>query len=97
MRVFREPIEFEWNKGNSAKPQRHGLTLTEVEEAFFDENKVMFADWKHSKAEQRITLLAKTKKGRLLNITYTIRARKVRVITARCINKKEKYLYEKTT
>ena len=83
---------FEWNKGNSSKPQKHGLTLTETEEAFFDEDKVIFADWKHSKIEPRITLLAKTKKGRLLNITYTIRARKIRVITARPINKKEKHL-----
>ncbi|MDP2734925.1 MAG: BrnT family toxin [bacterium] len=95
MVVLREPVEFEWDAGNSSKPQKHGLTLTETEEAFFDENKMIFADWKHSTVEPRITLLGKTKKGRLLNITYTSRARKVRIITARPVNRKEIPLYKK--
>ena len=96
MRVFGTPIKFEWDKGNSEKPPKHGLTLTETEEAFFDENKVMFADWRHSGSEQRMTLLGKTKKGRLLNITYTIRAKKIRVITARPTNRKEAPLYKQS-
>ncbi len=94
MRVFREPIEFEWDKGNIEKPQKHGVTLTETEEAFFDEHKVAFTDWKHSAGEPRATLLGKTKKGRLLNLTYTIRVKKVRVITARPTNRKEVLLYK---
>ena len=96
MRVFREPIEFEWDKGNAGKPQKHGVMLTETEEAFFDENKVVFADWKHSTAELRATLFGKTKKGRLLAITYTIRAKKIRVITARPTNRKEMPLYKRS-
>jgi len=95
MIVLREPFEFEWDEGNSFKPQNHSLTLPETEEAFFDENKVIFADWKHSTAEQRVTLFGQTKKGRLLNITYTIRAKKIRVITARPANRKEIPLYKK--
>ncbi len=97
MRVVKEAFEFEWDKGNSDKPKKHGLTLEETEEAFFDEGKVIFADWQHSTAEVRITLLGKTKKGMLLNITYTFRKNKIRVITARSINKKEVKLYEETT
>ena len=97
MRVDKTFIEFEWDKANSEKPKKHGLTPEEVEEAFFDDHKVVFGDWKHSTAEQRITLLGKTKKGRLLNITYTIRKNKIRVITARPINKREVSLYEKAT
>ncbi len=97
MRVDKSVFEFEWDKGNSEKPKKHGLTLTETEEAFFDENKVIFTDWEHSATEQRITLLGKTKRGRLLNITYTIRAKKIRIITARSINRKDAQLYEKAT
>jgi len=97
MKVFKSALEFKWDKGNSDKPKKHGLTLEETEEVFFDENKIVFDDWKHSGAEQRITLLGKTKKGRLLNITYTLRENKIRVITARAINKKEVKLYEKAT
>lgn len=95
MRIEKELTEFEWDEGNSDKPKKHGLTLTETEEAFFDENKIIFTDWKHSKTEQRITLLGKTKRGSLLNITYTVRAMKIRIITARPINRKEVQLYEK--
>ncbi|MBI4091943.1 MAG: BrnT family toxin [Candidatus Levybacteria bacterium] len=96
MRVDKSVFEFEWDEGNSDKPKKHGLTLTETEEAFLDKDKVIFADWKHSATEQRITLLGKTKKGRILNITYTIRAKKIRIITARSTNRKEVPLYEKT-
>ena len=97
MQVFREPIGFEWDKGNVEKPQKHGVTLTETEEAFFDKNKVVFADWKHSVAEPRVTLLGKTKKGRLLTITYTVRVKKIMVITARPTNTKEMPLYKKSS
>ena len=95
MRTDKNAAEFDWDEGNSEKPKKHGLTLTETEEAFFDENKVMFTDWEHSATEQRITLLGKNKRGRLLNITYTIRAKKIRIITARSVNRKEVQLYEK--
>lgn len=95
MRVDKSVFEFEWDKSNNDKPKKHGLTLEETEEAFLDENKIIFSDWKHSKAESRITLLGKTKKGNLLNITYTVRGNKIRIITARSINKKEVRLYEK--
>lgn len=94
MRVDKTVLQFEWDDGNSDKPKKHGLTLEETEEAFFDENKIIFTDWKHSKTEKRITLLGKTKTGKLLNITYTVRDSKIRVITARPINKKEVKLYE---
>lgn len=86
-------LEFEWDDGNSHKPRKHGLSLEETEQAFFDKKK-MFGGWRHSTKEPRITLLGKNKKEKVLNITYTIRKNKVRVITARIINKKEVHLYE---
>lgn len=95
MKIDKKAFEFEWDTGNSQRPKNHGLTPEETEEAFFDENKVSFSDWQHSVTKQRITLLGKTKKDKLLNITYTIRGSKIRVITARPINKKGVKLYEK--
>ncbi len=90
-----EVFKFEWDKGNNEKPKKHELTLEETEEAFFDVKKVVFEDWIHSVGESRFTLLGKTKNGKLLNIAYTIRKNKIRVITARKISKKEVHLYEK--
>lgn len=95
MKVIKSSFEFQWDMGNSGKPTKHGLSLSETEEAFFDYNKVLFADWRHSKTEHRLTLLGKTKKGKLLNITYTLRKDKIRVITARNINKREVILMKK--
>ena len=86
---FKKSFEFDWDKGNSEKPKKHGLTPEETEEAFFDKNKVVFTDWKHSsEEEQRATLLGKTRKGLLLNVTFTLRGKKIKVITARRVNKK---------
>lgn len=96
MRVVKDAAEFEWDKGNTGKPKKHGLTLEETEEVFFDDHKIIFTDWKHSVKEPRITLLGKTKRGKLLNITYTVRDNKIRIITARPINKKEVKLYEES-
>ena len=87
--------EFEWDEGNKDKPKKHGVTIGEAEEAFFDDNKVVFSDWIHSAKEKRFTLLGKTRRERLLNIIYTIRRKKIRIITARDINGKEGQLYEK--
>ncbi|KKQ27097.1 MAG: hypothetical protein US48_C0024G0013 [Candidatus Levybacteria bacterium GW2011_GWA2_37_36] len=87
--------EFEWDEGNKDKPKKHGVTIGEAEEAFFDDNKVVFSDWIHSAKEKRFTLLGKTRRERLLNIIYTIRRKKIRIITARDINGKEVQLYEK--
>ena len=95
MVIVKDASEFEWDEGNKEKPKKHGLTPEETEEAFFDTKKIVFTDWMHSKTEGRITLLGKTKKGRLLNITYTMRVKKIRIITARPINRKEVSLYEK--
>ncbi|OGE26112.1 hypothetical protein A3C26_00140 [Candidatus Daviesbacteria bacterium RIFCSPHIGHO2_02_FULL_39_12] len=97
MKTVKLVFAFAWDKGNREKPKQHGLTLEETEEAFFDENKIIFADWKHSVTEQRVTLFGKTKQGKLLNITYINRGSKIRIITARPINKREVHLYEKAT
>lgn len=97
MKVVKQAFEFEWDEGNRDKPKKHGLSQEETEEAFFDEDRVMFADWVHSATERRITLLGKTREGKILNITYTIRKNKIRVVTARPVNKKEVKLYEKST
>ncbi len=95
MIVIKEPIEFEWDEGNREKNWlKHKVKATECEEVFYDENKKISRDVLHSQTEKRYLLLGKTKKGRLLFVVFTIRNKKVRVISARDINKKERRLYE---
>ena len=94
--MIKEPKGFIWDKGNKDKNWlKHKVTNEECEEIFFDKNKKIFKDKLHSKREERFRIAGKTKKGRLLFVVFTIRRAKVRIISARDINKKEVYLYEK--
>lgn len=89
--------EFEWDKGNAGKNKKHGIEDTESEEAFFDPQKVIFKDRLHSHSEERFILLGKTKKEQLLFIVFSKIKNKIRVISARPINRRERFLYEKKT
>ena len=87
-----------WDAGNRDKNLvRHKVHWQECEEVFFDEAKKIHPDPNHSHAEKRYILLGKTFIGRLLFIVFTIRDKKIRVISARDLGKKERSLYEKET
>ena len=95
MITIKEPHEFEWDKGNKDKNWlKHKVKNEECEEIFFDKKKKILKDVLHSGKEKRFIILGKTKKERLLFVVFTIRNKKVRVISARDINKKEVILYE---
>lgn len=96
MEFFLNPLSFEWDAGNQDKNWiKHTVSTSEIEETFFDNDKKLYPDPIHSHQEARKLLIGKTKKGRLLFVVFTIRNKKVRVISARTLNKKEKELYEK--
>lgn len=95
MGLFDDIAGFEWDDGNRDKNLiRHGVTSSECEEAFDDGKKVVRVDTRHSQTEARQYLIGETKGGRVLFVTFTIRAHLIRVISARDINKKERYYYE---
>jgi len=92
------PVEFQWDSGNSDKNLiKHNVTNQEIEEIFFDINKRIFEDKTHSIGENRFIVVGKTEYGRLLYVVCTSRNGLVRVISARDINRKEEYIYEKTS
>lgn len=98
VRKYKESIEFIWDRGNTDKNWRkQKVNNRECEEIFYDKGKKISKDALHSRKENRFILLGKTKKNRLLYIVFTIRNKKIRIISARDINKKEVPLYEKTT
>lgn len=95
MRFITRPFEFLWDPGNKDKNLiQHKVTNEECEETFFDLNKRILKDDLHSYTEKRYILLGKSKKGRLLFIVFTMRGKKIRIISARDLNKRETYLYE---
>ena len=85
---------FDWDKGNRNKNLKHNVQDWECEQVFFNEPLLILDDPKHSVAEDRSAALGKTDGGRLLIIIYTMRGTKVRVISSRDMNRKEKRYYE---
>jgi hypothetical protein len=85
---------FDWDEGNSHKPAKHGVTMKEAEETFFDPRARVQDDVSHSLAETRWWLWGGTTRRRLLKIAFTVRERKIRIISARVMNKKERAFYE---
>ena len=88
---------FDWDEGNSGKNEKHGVTAAEAEQIFFDRLALTFIDEKHSQNEERFHTLGKTKDGKLLHVTFTLRGKgaKIRVISARPMNRRERGIYEK--
>ncbi|MBC8346349.1 MAG: BrnT family toxin [Candidatus Marinimicrobia bacterium] len=89
---------FQWDDGNIDKNwKKHGVKNIECEEVFFNQPFMVGDDHKHSIAEKRYFVLGQTDLGRKLFIAFTVRARKIRVISARNMTKNEKRkYYEKT-
>ena len=95
MKILPQPISFEWDGGNLDKNWlQHDVSNQEAEEVFFNEPAAIFSDEKHSSAENRFMIWGMTNKGRKLTAIFTIRKNRVRVISARDMNKKERRAYE---
>ena len=90
---------FDWDEGNSRKNQKHGVSMAESEQVFFNLPLLTLEDSRHSHQEPRFHALGKTDDGRRLHITFTVRHHwaKIRVISARDMHRKERAVYEKAT
>lgn len=106
MAIYRPPAldfqavsGFEWDAGNSMKSEKHSVGDAEAEQVFVNEPLVVLEDRAHSTAEPRWHALGHTNEGRLLHVTFTLRAggTRVRIISARSMHRKERNIYEKTS
>ena len=88
-------IAFGWDKGNINKNRlKHGVTTDECEEIFFN-YPIISEDVTHSTTEPRVKAFGQTNKGRKLFVVFTLREEKIRIISARDQNKKEKEVLQK--
>jgi hypothetical protein len=90
---------FDWDEGNIRKNEKHGVSMAEAEQVFFNAPLLVLEDSRHSSQEPRFHALGKTDDRRLLHITFTVRhhQEKLRVISARDMHRKERVIYEKAT
>lgn len=87
---------FEWDDGNARKSgDKHGVDQAEAEQAFFNEPLLIVDDTGHSAHEPRLDALGRTDEGRRLHISFTLRSdgRRIRVISARDMSRKERVRY----
>jgi len=86
---------FDWDDGNRSKNEaKHSVSNKESEEVFFNRPIFFFTDQKHSDIEQRILVYGKTDSSRHLTLVFTRRTNKIRIISVRDMNKKERTKYE---
>ena len=87
--------DFEWdNNKEKANIEKHQVSFSEARTVFFDEFARNFADSDHSDFEYREILFGYSNRNRLLIVSYTIRNNKIRIISSRKVNSKERALYE---
>jgi len=83
-------VEFEWDSAKAASNRRkHGVPFEEAQSAFDDPNVETFDDLGHSDTEDRRIAIGISGRGRLLIVSYTMRGRVIRIISARRATKAE--------
>jgi uncharacterized DUF497 family protein len=89
---------FDWDEGNIGKNwERHRVAHIECEEVFFNIPLIVKEDEPHSRLENSYYALGKADSGRLFFVVFTRRGNKIRVISARDMNRKERRVYEEVT
>jgi uncharacterized DUF497 family protein len=89
---------FDWDKGNRAKCEKHGLSVSAIE-SLFTRPIAILPDAVHSQGERRLRAIGRTENLRGVFIVFTLRRKGdevlIRPISARYMHKKEIQAYEK--
>jgi uncharacterized DUF497 family protein len=90
---------FDWDNGNRAKCQKHGVSAEAIEQVF-RRGVVLLPDEAHSETEQRFRAIGRDERGRALFVVFMLRRHgtelSIRPISARYMHKKEIEHYEKS-
>lgn len=85
---------FEWDEDNIEHVARHRVEPWEAEDALLDPGRLGTPAYRVGRETRRAALGA-TESGRILFVVFTSRERRVRVITARDAETKEKRRYRR--
>ena len=94
--ISQDNFVFEWDEGNLSKNKsKHGVVVDEIESVFEDENMAVLGEqYQPVVSEDRYGLIGKAASEEILFVCFTIRQGRIRVISARFANKKERNFYE---
>jgi len=86
---------FEWDSGKAAANiRKHGVTFEEAITVFSDPLARVFDDPDHSLRERREIIIGQSSKERLLLVSFTERADRIRIISARTATRSERQAHE---
>ena len=88
-------LVFDWDLWNIQKNEiKHGISKLEAESIFYDKDFLIFRDVIHSiRKELRYISYGVSIQNRILMCAFTIRNKKVRIISCRTASKKERGVY----
>ena|SRR5665213_915082 len=88
-------VHFEWDDLKAELNfEKHGVLFEDAVLTLFDEDFIKLFDEKHSESEIRYVGIGKHPIGLRLVTIYTERGNKLRIISSRRANKKERQTYE---
>ncbi len=83
---------FEWDDEKAAiNLKKHGVSFQTAALVFYDENRIEMYDSEHSLEEDRYNTIGMVED--VLFVVYTERKDRLRIISARLANKKERSMY----
>jgi uncharacterized DUF497 family protein len=90
-------MEFEWDTDKATRNLReHKVSFSEASTVFGDFLGVTASDPDHSADERRFITVGMSGSGRLLIVAHADRGGRVRIISARKLNQRERKAYEET-
>ena len=88
-------VTFEWDPAkDEANRKKHGVSFRESISAFMDPLSITIPDPDHSADEKRFLLLGENHKGQLLVASHTDRQDRIRIISVRKADRRERRKYE---
>ncbi|MDE1986584.1 MAG: BrnT family toxin [Alphaproteobacteria bacterium] len=90
---------FDWDDGNRAKCEKHGVSIATIE-SLFRRGLIVLPDDSHSLRERRFRAVGRSTDDRAVFVVFTLRERLgkklIRPISARYMHRKEAEHYAKT-
>ena len=88
-------MEFEWDpRKNEANIRKHGVAFSEAATVFGDVLSITVPDPDHSQEEDRYIITGVSGQNRLMMVAHLERGERIRIISARELNRSEKRDYE---
>ncbi|MBN2863734.1 MAG: BrnT family toxin [Bacteroidales bacterium] len=76
-------MTFEWDEQkNTENKQKHNISFNDAQYAFFDKNRVIIQDDKHSQTEDRFFCIGQLENCGIVTVRFTIRNNNIRIFGA---------------